>query len=75
MFAHGDIVIWVDSAPVHLRGAMANPCCILIAEPPEWRWLLERDDSPWYPSMRLLRQPSPGDWPGALENCAGSLAL
>jgi tetratricopeptide (TPR) repeat protein len=66
LFEQCDLVISIDSAPAHLAGAMAKPCCILIAQPPEWRWLLEREDSPWYQSVRLFRQPRPGDWQGAL---------
>ena len=69
-----DLVISVDSAPAHLAGAIGKPCWILIAQPPDWRWMLDRDDSPWYQSVRLYRQPRSGDWQGALEKIRADLS-
>jgi tetratricopeptide (TPR) repeat protein len=57
-----DLVITCDSAPAHLAGALGVPVWVALAHQPDWRWLLDRADSPWYPTMRLFRQPRTGDW-------------
>ncbi len=62
-----DLVISVDTSLCHLAGALGVPVWTLIPFTPDWRWLLEREDSPWYPTMRLFRQPKFGDWPSVLE--------
>jgi hypothetical protein len=68
-----DLVITVDTSVAHLAGALGRPTWVLLPHSPDWRWLLNRDDSPWYPSMRLFRQPAPLDWDGALEQVGGAL--
>jgi len=62
LVAQMDLVISVDTSVAHLAGAMGKPVWLLVPFSPDWRWLLERDDSPWYPSMRLFRQTAIGDW-------------
>ncbi len=69
-----DLLISVDSSPVHLAGALGRPAWVLLPFVPDWRWLLERTDTPWYPSLRLFRQESHGDWPGVIARVAAALA-
>ncbi|WP_334535668.1 tetratricopeptide repeat protein [Bradyrhizobium sp. AZCC 2230] len=63
-----DLVISVDTSVVHLTGALGVPVWTMLPFNPDWRWLLNRDDSPWYQSMKLFRQPKRGDWAGVVEN-------
>ena len=57
-----DLVVSIDTAVVHVAGAFAVPVWVLLPCASDWRWLNDREDSPWYPTMRLFRQPKPGDW-------------
>ena len=69
-----DLIITVDTAIAHLAGALGKPVWILLPFAPDWRWRLERTDSDWYPSARLFRQPSPGDWDSVLRALKDQLA-
>jgi len=71
--ANLDLVIGVDTSVVHLAGAMGKPVWVLSRFDGCWRWLLNREDSPWYPTMRLFRQPSMGDWLSVIENVRAAL--
>jgi len=62
-----DLVVTVDTAAAHLAGALARPVWVLLPFWPDWRWMLGRSDSPWYPTMRLFRQEKRGDWDSVFE--------
>jgi FkbM family methyltransferase len=62
-----DLVITSDTSIAHLAGALAKPTWVALKHLPDWRWMLDREDSPWYPTMRLFRQHSPGDWEGVFS--------
>ncbi|MGC9239886.1 MAG: glycosyl transferase family 8 [Acidithiobacillus sp.] len=68
-----DLLISIDSSPVHLAGALGRPAWVLLPFEPEWRWMAERQDTPWYPAHRLFRQRRPGDWAELLERVARAL--
>ena len=70
-----DLVISVDTSVAHLAGALGKPVWILLPLCPDWRWLTEREDSPWYPTARLFRQPAIGDWDSVVERVRQELAL
>jgi tetratricopeptide (TPR) repeat protein len=72
--ANLDVVISVDTALVHLAGALGRPCWVMVPFSPDWRWLTERGDSLWYPSLRLYRQTNPGDWDDVIARVGGALS-
>jgi Flp pilus assembly protein TadD len=74
LVAHLDLVISVDTAPAHLAGAMNKPVWVLLQTPADWRWMLQRSDNPWYPTMVLFRQTSPGQWADVIGRVAQGLA-
>jgi hypothetical protein len=73
LIANLDLVICADTAVAHLAGAMGKRVWVLIPYLPDWRWMLDRTDSPWYPTMRLFRQPRPGDWETVMQQVATEL--
>ncbi len=68
-----DLIVSVDTAPVHLATALGKPVWVLLPFAPDWRWLLEREDSPWYPTVRLFRQKSYGQWNETINRVAREL--
>ena len=68
-----DLVISVDTSVAHLAGALGKPVWVLLSFAPDWRWLLDREDNPWYPTARLFRQEKSGDWEGVFERLALAL--
>ncbi len=73
LLAKLDLVIGVDTAPVHLAGALGRPIWTLLPFAPDWRWQTGREDSPWYPSMRLFRQTEPGGWDDVIRRVKTAL--
>jgi hypothetical protein len=68
-----DLVISIDTSVAHLAGAMGKPIWMMLPYAADWRWFLERDDSPWYPTMRLFRQEKQGDWETVLQRITKEL--
>src|SRR5207248_11489066 len=68
-----DLVVTSDTAAAHLAGALGVPVWVALPFAPDWRWLLAREDSPWYPTMRLFRQAEAGNWAEVFDRIAGAL--
>jgi ADP-heptose:LPS heptosyltransferase len=68
-----DLVITVDTSVAHLAGAMGKPVWTLLPYIPDWRWMLDGDDTPWYPTMKLYRQKKHGDWEDVFNRVASDL--
>ena len=68
-----DLIISIDTSMAHLAGALGRPLWVLVSYLPDWRWLLDREDSPWYPTARIFRQPAQGDWQSVTEKLRAEL--
>ena len=68
-----DLLITADTAPAHLAGAMGRPVWVLVPFGPDWRWMLDGESTPWYPTARLFRQPKPGEWPTVVARLLDAL--
>jgi ADP-heptose:LPS heptosyltransferase len=71
--AQMDLIISIDTSIAHLAGALGKPLWVLLTRLPDWRWLLDREDSPWYPTARLFRQKNSGDWQPVIERLRTAL--
>jgi len=69
-----DLVISADTAVAHLAGGLGRPTWVMSRFDACWRWLAGREDTPWYPAMRVMRQPAPGDWDGVVTRAADALS-
>jgi hypothetical protein len=69
-----DLLITVDTAMAHLAGALGIPTLLLVSYLPDWRWMMGRDDSPWYPTLRIYRQPKPDDWDAVIRQVVEDLS-
>jgi len=74
IISHLDLIISIDTAVAHLGGAMGKTVWLLLPRMADWRWMLEREDSPWYPTMRLFRQKTAGDWSGLMADVRSALS-
>lgn len=68
-----DLIITIDTGTCHVAAALGIPTWNLLPNPADWRWMIDRNDTPWYNNMRLFKQPSPGDWQGAIQECVKAL--
>jgi hypothetical protein len=68
-----DLVITIDGMPAHLAGTLGRPTWVMLKHDADWRWMEQREDTPWYPTLRLFRQPRPGDWSAVAQQLAARL--
>jgi hypothetical protein len=69
-----DLLITVDTMAAHLAGALGRPVWVMLPWDADWRWMVDKDDTPWYPTMRLFRQPAPGEWKPVIARIASALS-
>jgi ADP-heptose:LPS heptosyltransferase len=70
-----DAIVAVDTSIAHVAGALGKPTFLMLPYSADLRWLLNRDDSPWYPTLRLFRQEKPGDWTGVVQRIEGAITM
>jgi hypothetical protein len=70
---HVERLVTIDTSVAHIAGAIGVPTALVLPRAPDWRWLLEREDTPWYPAMRLFRQERAYDWSGVVERVSASI--
>ena len=75
LVAQMDLVLSIDTSLAHLAGALGKPVWIMLPFSADWRWLVGRSDTPWYPTARLFRQQRPGDWDGVVAEVAQALSV
>ena len=75
LITHMDMVLTIDTSVAHLAGALGNPVWIMLPFSSDCRWLIGRNDTPWYPTARLFRQTRPGDWDGVVAAVAQALSM
>ncbi len=73
IIANLDLVVGIDALPIHMAGALGTPAYLALPQVPDWRWLLDREDSPWYPDLRLFRQDDPGQWAPVFAQIAAAV--
>uniref|UniRef100_UPI0013C32FA8 glycosyltransferase family 9 protein n=1 Tax=Facilibium subflavum TaxID=2219058 RepID=UPI0013C32FA8 len=73
IISHLDLLISIDSAPIHVAGALEKPCWLLLSKVHDWRWSMNSDKSLWYPSLQLFRQQNSNDWGDVMRNIDDSL--
>jgi ADP-heptose:LPS heptosyltransferase len=73
LMANLDLIVTSDTVTAHLAGGLGIPTFVALRDRPNWRWMQDRQDSPWYPTIRLFRQRTPGDWGGVFADIAAAI--
>jgi hypothetical protein len=73
LMMHLDLILTVETSIAQLAGALGRPVWVMLSDAADWRWKVDRTDTPWYPTMRLFRQPAPGDWAAVVRDVVAAL--